>query len=58
MIGRLPPPWYGEGIKLTITWLLGDSTAPPTDPAGRGPYGQGSELPAMVRAAQDKQLRR
>jgi hypothetical protein len=39
MIGQLPPPWYGEGVKLTITWLLGDSMAAPVDPAGRGPYG-------------------
>lgn len=25
----LPPRWYGEGVKFTIDWLLGDSTAPP-----------------------------
>ncbi len=57
MIGRLRPPWYGEGVKLSITWLLGDSTAPPVDPAGRGPYDKASELPAMIRDAQAKQLR-
>ena len=38
--GRLPSPWYGEGVKFTITWLLGDWTASPIDPAGRGPYSQ------------------
>ena len=57
MIGRLPPPCYGEGVKFTITWLLGDSIAPPIDPAGRGPYDKASELPAMIRDAQAKQLR-
>ena len=57
VIGRLPPPCYGEGVKLTITWLLGDSIAPPIDPAGRGPYDKASELPAMIRDAQAKQLR-
>ncbi len=57
MADRLPPPWFGEGVKFTITWLLGDSTAPPVDPAGHGPYGQGSELPAMLRAAQARQRR-
>ena len=55
MADRLPPLWYGEGVKFSINWLLGDSTAPPVDPAGRGPYGQDSELPAMLRAAQAKQ---
>ena len=44
MAGRLPPLWYGEGVKFTITWLLGDWTAPPVDPAGRGPYSYDSEL--------------
>jgi hypothetical protein len=52
MADRLPPLWYGEGVKFSITWLLGDWTAPPVDPAGRGPYGRGSELPAMLRVAQ------
>jgi hypothetical protein len=45
MADRLPPLWYGEGVKFTITWLLGDWTAPPVDPAGRGPYAQDSERP-------------
>ena len=26
---RQPSPWYGEGVKSTITWLLGDSLLPP-----------------------------
>jgi len=47
MIGRLPSSRYGEGVKFTITWLLGDSTARPADPAGRGPYSPGSDQPAM-----------
>jgi hypothetical protein len=55
MADRLPPLWYGEGVKFTITWLLGDWTAPPVDPAGRGPYGQGSELPAMLHDAETRQ---
>lgn len=33
MVDRVPPPWYGEGVKASITWLLGDSTAKPVDPA-------------------------
>ncbi len=55
MADRLPPLWYGEGVKFTITWLLGDWTAPPVDPAGRGPYGQDSELPAMLCDAETRQ---
>jgi hypothetical protein len=55
MADRLPPPWYGEGVKFSITWLLGDSIAPPVDPAGRGPYGKCSELPAMLRNAEARQ---
>jgi hypothetical protein len=31
---RLPPLRYGEGVRLTITWLLGDSTATPVDLVG------------------------
>jgi len=57
MAGPLPPLWYGEGVKFTITWLLGDSTAAPVDQAGQGPYGQGNELPAMLRDAQARQRR-
>lgn len=57
MAGRLPAPWYGEGVNFSITWLLGEGTVLPVDPAGRGPYGQGSELPAMLRAAQARQRR-
>ena len=55
MADRLPPLWYGEGVKFTITWLLGDWTAPPVDPAGRGPYAQDSELPALLHDAQTRQ---
>jgi len=57
MAGRLPPLWYGEGVKFTITWLLGDWTAPPVDPVGRGPYGQDSELPALLHDAEIRQYR-
>jgi len=57
MADRLPRPWYGEGVKFTITWLLGDSTAPPVDPVGRGPYGQDTDLPAMLRDACARQRR-
>ncbi len=57
MAGRLPPLWYGEGVKFTITWLLGDWTAPPVDPAGRGPYAQASELPALLQDAELRQRR-
>jgi hypothetical protein len=32
MTSQLPPPSYGEGVKLAITWLLGDSTSLPIDP--------------------------
>jgi len=38
MANRLPSPWYGEGVKLTITWLLGDSTVSPADTGGQGPF--------------------
>ena len=57
MADRLPPLWYGEGVKFTITWLLGDWTAPPVDPAGRGPYSQDSELPALLHDAETRQRR-
>ena len=45
MADRLPPLWYGEGVKFTITWLLGDWTAPPVDPAGRKHCDPESGLP-------------
>ena len=57
MTDRLPPLWYGDGVKFTITWLLGDSTAPPVDTAGRGPYSQDSELPALLHDAETRQRR-
>ncbi len=57
MADRLPPLWYGEGVKFGINWLLGDSTAPPVDAAGRGPYAQDSELPALLHDAQTRQRR-
>ena len=56
MADRLPPLWYGEGVKFG-NWLLGDSTAPPVDAAGRGPYAQDSELPALLHDAQTRQRR-
>ena len=33
-----PPPQYGEGIQATISWLRGETTTPPTDQKGHGPY--------------------
>jgi hypothetical protein len=48
MTDRLPPASYSEGVKFSINWLLGDSTTPPVDPAGQGPYGRGSKLPATL----------
>jgi hypothetical protein len=57
MADRLPPPWFGEGVKFTITWLLGDLTVPPVDPAGRGPCGRGSELPVLLRAVHARERR-
>jgi hypothetical protein len=36
MADRLALLRYGEGVKLTITWLLGDSTARPIDSPGDG----------------------
>jgi hypothetical protein len=33
LCGRPPPPAYGEGVKFTISWLLGDSTGPPRGPS-------------------------
>jgi hypothetical protein len=56
--GRLPPPWYGEGVKFSITWLLGDSTMAPVDTCRpRGPYDQDSELSAMLRNVENRQRR-
>lgn len=57
MAGRVPPPCYGEGVKFSITWLLGDSTAPPVDPAGRDLSSQGSQLARSLRDAETKQSR-
>jgi hypothetical protein len=37
MADRLPSMYYGEGVKLTLDWLLGDTTAQPVTPVGRGP---------------------
>jgi len=39
MADQLPPSWYGEGVKFSINWLLGDSTTPPVGPGGLGPCG-------------------
>src|SRR6266702_4978851 len=55
MTGRVASPWFGEGVKFSITWLLGDSKMRPVDPSGRGPYGEASELPAMLHDAQVRQ---
>jgi len=33
-----PPPQYGEGVQATISWLRGETTAPPTDHNGHSPY--------------------
>ncbi|MGH3407110.1 MAG: hypothetical protein ACRDRJ_32115 [Streptosporangiaceae bacterium] len=52
MVERLPPPWYGAAVKLTISWLLGDTTTPPVDTAVRGPCDPQSGLPAMPRDTQ------
>ncbi len=40
MADRLPSPWYGKGVNFSVSWLLGDSTAPPVDPGGHGPYNE------------------
>ena len=48
----LPSAEYGEGVKLTIAWLLGDSIVPPADPAGRGPYSHDSQLPRILHEAE------
>ena len=38
MANRGQAPRYGEGVKSTITWLLGDSTVSPADTGGQGPF--------------------
>jgi hypothetical protein len=43
----LPPRLYGEGVKCTITWLLGDSTFPPVDPPA-GPMTKAGVWPPAV----------
>ncbi len=40
----VPSRCYGEGVKYTITWLLGDSTATPVDTVGREQYDQDGQL--------------
>jgi hypothetical protein len=57
MADRLPSTSYGEGVKYTITWLLGDWITPPVDPAGYGPYGRDSKLPPIFGDAQVQQHR-
>lgn len=32
LVDPAPPPWYGEGVESTITWLLGNSSARPVGP--------------------------
>jgi len=51
MADRILPPRYGEGVKLTISWLLGDSTAWPVDTADRGRCDPESGLPDVLRGA-------
>ncbi len=38
-----PSPQYGEGIQATISWLRGETTAPPVDSNGRSPYAAARE---------------
>ena len=33
MADRIPPGRYSEGVKFTISGLLGDTIVPPSDPA-------------------------
>ena len=33
-----PSPWYGEGVRSTIAWMLGDRTASPVDPESRSSF--------------------
>lgn len=53
---RLPVS-YGEGVKYTVTWLLGESTVSPVDPAEDGPYGYGSRFPPALGHGQLQQRR-
>jgi hypothetical protein len=39
-----PPPQYGEAIQATIAWLRGESTVPPVNRSGKGPYATATEL--------------
>jgi hypothetical protein len=55
MADRLSAPWYGEGVKYTISWLLGDWIAQPVDSAGRGPYAPNSNVHAVLHHARNKQ---
>ena len=50
-----PSARYGEGVKYTITWLLGDQITQPVDLAGQGPCSQWSEFPEMFRGAENGQ---
>jgi hypothetical protein len=34
IVNRLSPREYGEGVKLTVTWLLGESIVLPVDQFG------------------------
>lgn len=37
MADQLSAPCYGEGVKHTISWLLGDTTTPPIEPQATDP---------------------
>ena len=39
-----PSPQYGEGIQATISWLRGETTAPPVDSNGHSPYAAAQPL--------------
>ena len=49
MADRVPAGPYGEAVKLSISWLLGDSIVPPVDPVGCGPLRQEGDLARKVR---------
>jgi len=40
---RQPPPQYGEAVHAAILWLRGETTTPPIDHHGHGPYATSSE---------------